>query len=317
MTQSNSTITINDANADEAYARVLPEAEALKAESLVTINLDVAAAIITAMGVAEKLPGLQQDQQSSATLAAANAAKFPDYVLALFSAQSRYTLSTAPEPLPELLTEAAHWRDILIADAKALVVRGLLSGDILNDLTGTHGYKNVAFDLAGLSSMFRGSWSSLQGNTALTLSQLQEADKVALKLAAALAHREQSPEQAAEATDIRQRMYTLFYNTYDELRRAVIYLRWHESDAASIIPSLYAGRGNSNIAHKNNGDPKPQPVTAPTTPVTDKPTPATQATQTTQPAQPTQSTQPAQTAPTPVVANVPVGHLGGDPLTHG
>jgi len=52
-----------------------------------------------------------------------------------------------------------------------------------------------------------------------------------------------SPEQVAAATDIRQRVFTLFYNLYDEIRRAVSFLRWHHEDADSIIPSLYAGRG--------------------------------------------------------------------------
>lgn len=30
---------------------------------------------------------------------------------------------------------------------------------------------------------------------------------------------------------------------YDDARRAVTYLRWHEDDADEIAPSLYAGRG--------------------------------------------------------------------------
>jgi len=30
---------------------------------------------------------------------------------------------------------------------------------------------------------------------------------------------------------------------YDEARRAVVFLRWHQDDADTITPSLYAGRG--------------------------------------------------------------------------
>ena len=48
----------------------------------------------------------------------------------------------------------------------------------------------------------------------------------------------------ADAGDIRQRLFTLFVNAYDQARRAVGYLRWNEGDADQIAPSLYAGRSN-------------------------------------------------------------------------
>ena len=41
---------------------------------------------------------------------------------------------------------------------------------------------------------------------------------------------------------MRARAYTLFY---DDARRAVIFLRWHEGDADSIAPSLHPGKSAS------------------------------------------------------------------------
>ena len=82
--------------------------------------------LITGMAVAEKLPGLRGQIDALPHSPTARFAKFPDYVLALFSAQLRYTFAvTPPEPLPELLAQATARRDVLIADAKALVARGL------------------------------------------------------------------------------------------------------------------------------------------------------------------------------------------------
>lgn len=297
MTETKAFITIGntDADADAAYDRVLPEAQALPSEKLVTINIDVSAALITAMGVAERLPGLQQDLQTVSPALATDVSKYADYVLALFSAQSRFAMATTPPAqLPELLAEATKWRDTLLADARALSVRGQLNTEPLNELSGSHGYKNVAFDLSNLTRVFETSWASIEGKNQLTMSELQQAERVSLKLAGALAHRALSPEQVAAATDIRQRVSTLFYELYDEIRRAVSYLRWHHEDVDNIIALLYAGRGgHAKVASKTNGDANAADVASSTPPAVVIATPR------------------AVTSP---AAKVTMGHPGGDPL---
>jgi len=48
----------------------------------------------------------------------------------------------------------------------------------------------------------------------------------------------------AETADMRARAFTLLTDAYDNARRAIIYLRWHEGDADIICPYLFAGRSN-------------------------------------------------------------------------
>ncbi len=62
------------------------------------------------------------------------------------------------------------------------------------------------------------------------------------KLITAIGEREQAPAVLAAATRLRQKAFTLALNTYGELRRGVIYLRYREGDADQIAPSLYGGR---------------------------------------------------------------------------
>jgi len=62
--------------------------------------------------------------------------------------------------------------------------------------------------------------------------------------------RHEVPERATEAADVRRRADTLFVRAYDEVRRIVAYLRWHEGDADSIAPSLYAKRKASRRRRK-------------------------------------------------------------------
>jgi hypothetical protein len=42
------------------------------------------------------------------------------------------------------------------------------------------------------------------------------------------------------AADLRNRAFTLFTRGYDQMRRAVAFLRWDEGDADKVVPSLYA-----------------------------------------------------------------------------
>lgn len=298
MTDTEYTSSVLGANADEAYQRVLPEAMALNADSLSTINVDVPSAIITALGVNEKLPAYADQLQTLPEFPADMFTKFQDLLLALFVAQSRYTFATTPpENLPDLLDQASAQRDIMIAEGKTLIVRGLLPANALSELTGTHGYKNVAFDLSGLAQLFKAAWPSVQGKTGLQQAEIDQADQLALQLAAAVGHREGSPVSVTEATNIRQRVFTLFVTKYDQLRRAMVFLRWNEGDVDDIVPSLYAGRQSSSAQKKAATDAKAA-ANATETPNNSANAPTTS------------------TATTPDTDHkVPVGYPGSSPLT--
>lgn len=300
MTDNNSTSAALSAGAEEAYQRVLPEAQALGLDALATINVDIPTSIITAMSVSERLVPYAMALKALPDFPPDGLTKYPDYVLALFIAQSRYALATTPaEALPELLTQATARRDVMIAEGKTLIARGLLNSDALDDLTGTHGYRNVAFDLSGLTQLFKAAWPNIQGKTGMQQSEIDEAGQVALTLAAAIAHRE-NKESIAEATDTRQRVFTLFSTSYDQIRRGMSYLRWNQGDVDEIVPSLYAGRQNSNAAKKATSDAKTNSFNNGQTPTTSTVAPA--------------PTNPSTGVPTGAI-KVPVGFPGSDPLS--
>lgn len=251
MVELKTVTTIDEADADEAYERVLPDALAVAPEKLIPINIDLQSAIATGQRVAKRLSSFQKALRTLPGYPMDEVARFPDYLLALSSAQARYDAANAPpQQLPALLDQATRWRDLLCADAKVLIARGHLNAQQLKGVTRVHGYKNLALDLANLSRMFRRAWGKIEGFTAVQLSELAEVDQIVLKLGAAVISRKKAPEQAAEAGEIRQRVFVLFHNSYDQIRRAIIFLRWHEGDADTIVPSLYAGRRNSNALKK-------------------------------------------------------------------
>jgi hypothetical protein len=139
----------------------------------------------------------------------------------------------------------------------------------LKGLKGPPGYKNIAFDLLALVAMFREKWRVLDGKTLLPASELKHAQLLADRLISAVGDREQTPTQI-DAADRRQRAFSLFVKAYDQARRAIQYVRWEQGDADSIAPSLYSGRGNSNVKRRAEDaavTPAPAPVVQAPAPV--------------------------------------------------
>jgi hypothetical protein len=191
------------------------------------------------MATAKRLPPFEAALRALSGFPGERLDRFADYTLALFSAHLRYSFAISPpEKLPQLNETATRWRDILLAEAKSLVAREYIKEELLKELVGNHGYRNVARDLAGLAQIFKATWGNIKDYTGIKPAQIEEVDKLALKLTGAVAQREHSPEQVDAATDIRGRMFTLFNRTYDEVRRGIKYLRWHEGDADEIVPSI-------------------------------------------------------------------------------
>jgi hypothetical protein len=227
----------------DAYDRALPAARALPLGELITINIDVPTAVTTVIG---KLPQIRSfsDQIADELVKfdRTNIDQLETYTLATAHAHALYLSASAPpEAVVKLQADATALRDMLYSDAVALANRGLVSGARLGEFKGAVGYKNVAFDLLGLTALLREAWPQIQGNTALKSEELDKADLIGEQLVNAVGTREQNGA-TTEVTQLRQRVFTLFLNAYDEVRRAVSYLRWHEDDVDGIMPSLYAGR---------------------------------------------------------------------------
>jgi hypothetical protein len=196
-------------------------------------------------------PRLEESLRTLPEFATQHALKLPDRIHALGSAQSSYSMAvTQWRQLRELLAEASHWRDILIAEAKALGIRGYFDVAWPKRLSGTHGYKNVIFDLGALARGFRERLPELEGKTGISDQELRQANHLMLRLLGAVATRKRMPDEVLAATDIRQRMYTLFCNTYGQVRRAVCFLRYDRGDADEFAPSLYRGRVRPKRAGK-------------------------------------------------------------------
>jgi hypothetical protein len=189
-----------------------------------------------------------------------------DYAEATGEANSRYMTAMTPGPAIVAMNEAAMaTRETMRMDLAALVNRGLIDDTRLSAFNGFVGYKNVGFELIDYASLFQACWATIQGKTALTLEEVQNAKALGEQLVRAAGEREQAPATVAATARIRQQALTLLMKAYDETRRGIEFLRWHANDADAIAPSLFAGRNRKRV------DPAPAPAPVPPEP---SPTPA-------------------------------------------
>lgn len=165
-------------------------------------------------------------------------------------------------------------RDQLLLDARALAGRRFIDGDRLKNCKMQPGYRPLASDVLTIVAVLKERWSTLVGKTPMTLAELNEAASKATDLLAAVGLKEQAPTTVGEAALIRQKAFGLFASSYEDARRAVLYLRAKEEDGDEIAPSIYGGRGRRGGAESSEsatagapgtsgGSTTPQPTSGP------------------------------------------------------
>ena len=252
-----------------AYEKRLAEIHAIDDDALAALNVDVHSAVATVLGV---LPEIAPHREAMSTLPGLDQGKvggLEEYAQAAAEAHSRWvTAMRPPEDIVALNDEAMAMRETFRSDATALAKRGLIAREQVAAFKGLVGYKNVAFDLIDWANLMRDSWSNIQGKTALTAGEVQQAKELGERLVRAAGVRDQAPMFQAEAARVRQQAMTLLLGAYDETRRAITYLRWHQDDVESIAPSLYAGktRAVTDAPAPNPPEPPPNPPAPPAPP---------------------------------------------------
>jgi len=232
-------------DASAAFAAVEPEMAQLDDSHLVAIKIDIPTAVSVVLGALPAIRPLRDDI----------VVQLPQFGMTYFDKLETYALAAwyghivaLPAPagnrqVKDLVEEATPLRATLLSDADALASRGLVSTDAVNAIRAGQGHIDTANDLVGLAALFTTSWGEIQGKTAATLAEIEHAAQLGPQLLTALGVRDQTRVTPSEAADRRVRAFSLLVRAYDQIRRAVSYLRWDEDDGDTIAPSLYKGRG--------------------------------------------------------------------------
>ncbi|HEU4405439.1 MAG TPA: hypothetical protein VFS43_09135 [Polyangiaceae bacterium] len=219
----------------------LPRGEARR------INVNVPAAAILALGALPKIMALRDTMLAKLVDPPLEALdKLADYALAAAQAHARVSPRGEGETrVRTLLNEAGPLRERMLLNAESLANFGLLDATRVASIRRGAGHVDTAQDLLALSAVFGEAWPTLASKTPLTAADVARAAQLGELLLEALGHRQSGADGSADPDAAEERLakaYELFFRAYDECRRAVIYLRWHEGDADQIAPSLMRSR---------------------------------------------------------------------------
>jgi hypothetical protein len=215
---------------------------AMPAEQVEPLSLDASDSAEVVIGSAPIIAG---HRDALVELFGAEAGERVDALpeLARATKQADVELSAAPvSDVPAMNKELLAEHGLLSTDAQSLANRGLIDERRIEGARSTVGYRVLIHNTLVLVSLLREQWSTIDPHTPLTSADLDRAEAKALRMLTALGEREQGANRVP-ALDLRARSLTKLVREYEEVRRMVAYLRWHEGDAGAIAPSLWRGRG--------------------------------------------------------------------------
>jgi hypothetical protein len=257
-----STLDSSTSTRGPALVAILDELRAIPDADVLTPRVDVPAAVLTVIGAA---PKIELHRAAIAARFGEAGVRSIDRLVPLASALSVAQGEHAASPdvgLEALAQELGEERARLATDAEVLVLRKVLHPRALAGLIGGQAYKDRITDVDTLVQLFRVHWSTVASHTKLTRADLDHADAMMIEFRRLLGERDQMSGRALTTSDVRARAFTVFFRTYDHVRKMLGFLRWHEEDADQIAPSLYAGRGRSHDDATGNGTPgNPAPAT--------------------------------------------------------
>lgn len=132
-----------------------------------------------------------------------------------------------------------------------LAARGLLDSKVLEQLDQGVGFLQVANDLHLLAKVLRTAWPQIHHKCAMPPRDLDNAEKLALRLLRELDRRDEAAAEVARAAEMRQRAFTLAFRTYDRICAAVTYLRYDYRGANEFVPSVFPKHGRRKAEEKS------------------------------------------------------------------
>ena len=236
-----------------ALEQLRPELAAIPGDQLEPIRHDIPSAVIAVLGLAKTIK-VHRDEvaREIGESAAAHIDRLEEAARACGNAHVKHLGTMHGTETIEMVEELSQQRRVLLAEARSLVSQKRLSASALAELVGGTGREALCFDSLQLVAAFRGAWTSVAGITAVTVGELDHVEAIANVLATTLGENEHAGSPATPNGELRQRAYTYFVRTYDEVRRAITFVRWDEDDADDIAPSLSAGRKH----HAEDGAPE-------------------------------------------------------------
>jgi hypothetical protein len=247
------------------YAKVAPE-------NCLQIFHNITELTATFLGAYLKMAPLFDEMEKLPYLDMAVIREFNHYAMGMAYAEvRRYRLSVASaDDLQERAGTAVKQRTALHIHAQALALDGtIVIPEALKEQLTSNSYAGIATSLLGLADLLKSQWPLIQNKCNTNLQAIQSAISLAEGMIATLGERQAAKNAADVAGLLRDQAYTFCVTTYEQIRRAVTFLRWDEGDVDDITPSIYAHSTSSKKTKKDTETAKSEvPKTQATTTAT-------------------------------------------------
>jgi hypothetical protein len=244
----------------DALERVRPRLVQVKEEDFVPLNVDPLDATSIVRGALPAIMRLRPEMVTHlATFELRNLDELETYALALMQTHGLYLCAKSPpEELAKLVVEAVRLRDKLLVDVSALTQHEEVSGKFERVGRGRQSHRELAGDLLALSNLLKNQWPIIATKCALREQDLDYAEVLGDRLNGLLGLVGRDSEDLVSASRLRQQAFTVFARAYDQVRKAVGYLRWERGDADLFAPALRRGRAGKRNKRQRASDPVTQ-----------------------------------------------------------
>lgn len=234
-----------------AYGELLPQLQAMVAGPLRVVDVPLQDAVAVVLAAIPRLAPWREHLLALAELVKPGDAETRGYIerLRVFAAaalhadaQAVAATSSAP-PRINPRESGKNQRAALLKQADALAAAGYLDAAAVQEVRKgpQNATKEIARDLAALVALFLRHWEEIHDKTPVTREQLNQAMVTAADLLEQVIDPGAAPPATPEAA-LRAAAFTLLHRAYEENRRGMAFLRYHERDADEIAPSLYTAR---------------------------------------------------------------------------
>ena len=181
------------------------------------------------------------------------------YTLALWAVQSQLDgLTSEEEKKKALLTTVAE---------KALDVRSefMTAAEFIwrtnknvlkriDDIRKGRGYTDRSNDLIALSALYTSRFEEAADKINVTQEKIDNMAKLGLELIALIDYQKSGNTEIEEMKLLRDQAYTLFFDTYEKIRHAGMYMFWEDEEKLADYPSLHSiiVRDNKSDAPKKS-----------------------------------------------------------------
>ena len=234
-----------------AYDEVRAEAESLPSARVRSFRIDVTHAYAIALHVCPKLASLRSQLAALLGFDVQRFDRLPVYAAAAMCAsiEARTTVPSDSD-LTRLAKAGFVLRKELLTSARIFVTRGIIDRRALESLHRPSGFMHLAADLMLLGELFAVVWPQVAQRTVITEQDLSDAQAIAYQISARAVGKKRTPAEIRAARDMRDRMFTLFLEAYEDTRIAVQYLRREAKDADQFTPPLVRRKRKSKAKRK-------------------------------------------------------------------